>query len=233
MRNPFGFLSLVCAALLTGCSGSIDVGNPSGSGGGGSSGHGGGGGHVPGSSVGAGGDVSVSSTSGAGGAGPAECSSPDLCPVVYFAPGCALGDPGCQSGVSSGAGGAGGLDPSTESAIKCSLQKLKDHDVGAVIVIDEQASITPCGTRTEIVSFGDGTVSVLPVNYCDIGVSVGAATRHALQSPAFFDKCLASNDKVELTDCIHNVTNIESLPGATCGCRGAKDGASDGACQNW
>jgi hypothetical protein len=196
---------------------------------------------------------------GGGGAGggttPAACTDAPLCDPILLPTRCKIAGGGIHCGNSAdagtdggtgggggaggspGAGGGGGqgggnsVSPKLVANIQCALGALRDRKVGAVNLLQQDDGPAVCGTRVEIVSFGDGTASVVPVQYCDGDATVETAFHAKLQPPEFFTKCLTASDDATLLDCATNMLGA-TVAGATCECRGIHTEPLRGVCHS-
>lgn len=141
------------------------------------------------------------------------------------------GDGGTASDAGDG-GTAGGdhLSPLQAERLQCTLEALRDHREGGLTVLAAYEGSKTCGTRIEIVSFGDGSVSVLPVSYCDGDVVRGEAVRRKLQPASFFEECLASADEKTRLECLSGAVTTKNVSGGVCSCRGIAADPVRGPC---
>lgn len=179
----------------------------------------------------------------------ALCRLPPLCDPLVLPSFCRYGgesfDCGAPDGGAPEDGGAtedagapdGGVDgsllsPLQAGRLQCALEALRDRRVGGLATLVSYNGSKTCGTRVEIVSFGDGSASVLPVYYCDLDVERGKAARREIQPVAFFEECLAStNDLVQL-QCLAEAITAKAASGEVCSCRGIYADEFRGVCSS-
>lgn len=170
----------------------------------------------------------------------ADCTSPPLCDPIVVPAGCSFMKgalvcgavaPGADGGdADAGPADAGAPNPLVAARVQCALEALRDRKTGGLsLLVDDPGSKT-CGIRVEILSFGDGTASVLPVSYCDLDIVRGQAERRAVQPVKFFDDCLASTDVTKRVECLATAISTKAAPGGTCSCRGISADTSRGPC---
>lgn len=187
-------------------------------------------------------DGSSAATTG-GDPTPAICGRAALCEPVVLPSVCAGTDTsfdcsGPDGGTAGDAGapdgGADGslLSPLQAAHLQCMLEALRDRREGAVNALVAYNGSKTCGTRLEIVSFGDGSASVLPVSYCDSDVVRGKAVRREIQPVAFFEECLASTDEEKRLQCLADAITAKAVSGEVCECRGVYSDPIRGACSS-
>ena len=166
----------------------------------------------------------------------ASCTSAPLCETIGLPSACAYGtagltcsaaDAGSDAGDSDAGASVGG--PDLDARLQCALEALRDRRTGGLALLLPENGSKTCGVRVEIVSFGDGTASVLPVSYCDLDVVRGTAARRVLQPKSFFADCLASTDETTRLECLANATT-KTAAGGTCSCRGISGDKIRGTC---
>lgn len=184
----------------------------------------------------------------------ASCQHAPLCDPITLPPSCTTvaagidcsgppggaGDAGADDGGTSSdagatdAGAADGdeLSPLQEGRLQCVLEALRDHREGGLTVLAPYKGSKTCGTRIEIVSFGDGSVSVLPVSYCDSDVTRGEAVRRKIESASFFEECLASTDEKTRLECLAGAVTTKNVSGGVCSCRGIAADPIRGGCHS-
>ena len=149
------------------------------------------------------------------------------------APGGGATDGGVPDGGATDGGADGrGLSPTDAARLQCALEALHDRRKGGLTTLVAYNGSEDCGTRLEIVSFGDGSASVLPVNYCNGNVSRGKAARRQIQPVAFFEECLASMDEMKRLQCLAGAMTLKAASGETCSCRGINADPDRGLCAN-
>jgi hypothetical protein len=151
---------------------------------------------------------------------------PSFCAYVGPSFHCAAPDGGVPD---AGADGSS-LDPIQAARLQCALTALRDRRKGGLATLVAYNGSDTCGTRLEIVSFGDGSASVLAVNYCDLTVSRGQPARRKIQPVAFFEECLASTDERKQLTCLSEAITTTRASGETCSCRGIYADPDRGPC---
>lgn len=139
-------------------------------------------------------------------------------------------DAGESDAGDAGGGDAGGLSAVQLARVQCALEALRDRKVGGLALLASDQGSKTCGTRLEIVSAGDGSASVLPVNYCDLDVSRGVAARREIKPASFFEDCLASTDERTRVECLATAIAKTPANGGVCSCRGIHDDPIRGIC---
>ena len=170
----------------------------------------------------------------------ASCTSPPLCDPIGLPGTCEFSDNAIICGASTGGGtDAGDSDagpsaggPDLTARLQCALEALRDRRTGGLALLLPENGSKTCGIRVEILSFGDGTASVLPVSYCDLDIVRGTAARRVLQPVSFFEKCLASNDETTRLTCLAKAIKTISASGAACPCRGIHADKFRGFCSS-
>jgi hypothetical protein len=170
----------------------------------------------------------------------ADCSSPPLCDPIVLPAGCSfLNDaitctavaPGPDGGdADAGTADAGPPNPLLPARVQCALEALRDRKTGGLSLLMDDPGSKTCGIRVEILSFGDGTASVLPASYCDLDVVRGEGERRAVQPVKFFDDCLASTDLTKRVECLTTAISTKTASGGTCSCRGISADTFRGPC---
>lgn len=170
----------------------------------------------------------------------ADCSSPPLCDPIVLPSGCSFDSdaitcaavsPGADAGdADAGTADAGAPNPLLPARVQCALEALRDRRTGGLALLVQDPGSKTCGIRVEILSFGDGTASVLPVSYCDLDVVRGMAERRAVQPVKFFEDCLASTDDAKRLECLTTAITTKPASGGTCSCRGIHDDTFRGVC---
>jgi hypothetical protein len=171
----------------------------------------------------------------------AACGEAPLCDSFSFPASCAFVDDTitCAQG-DAGAGDAGDADagdadagapsPAVVARLQCALEALRDRKTGGLALLVPAGGSPTCGIRVEIVSFGDGSASVLPVSYCDGEIARGTAARRAIQPASFFDTCLASDDVGKRFECLAAAIQKKAASGGACSCRGIAADPDRGLC---
>lgn len=127
----------------------------------------------------------------------------------------------------------GSLLSATQAArLQCSLEALRDRKAGGLATLVAYKGSDTCGTRVEIVSFGEGSASVLPVIYCELEAERGEAVRRELQPVAFFEECLASTDEMKRLQCLADAVTTKGASGGVCSCRGIAADEIRGICRS-
>jgi hypothetical protein len=121
--------------------------------------------------------------------------------------------------------------PPTVPAARCVLEKLRDRAPGFVAIqLDVYCTATDNnGSVNELVSFGDGSVSVSHRSYLDIGATSDPSIRRELKPVSYFEGCLAGDDAGVLT-CVQSLYTDTAVDGDTCACRGGPKGSLAGEC---
>ena len=167
----------------------------------------------------------------------ASCTSAPLCEPLGLPSSCTFdtniitcgaADAGIDAGESDAGTSNGG--PDLTARLQCALEALRDRTTGGLTLLLPLDGSKTCGIRVEILSFGDGTASVLPVSYCDLDIERGTAERRALQPASFFKDCLASSDETTRLQCLANAIKKPKLGGGTCSCRGISADKVRGRC---
>jgi hypothetical protein len=167
----------------------------------------------------------------------ASCTSAPFCETIGLPGACMYGsggitcsaaDAGVDAGDSDAGPNVGG--PELTARLQCALEALRDRKTGGLALLLPENGSKTCGVRVEIVSFGDGTASVLPVSYCDQDVVRGTAARSVLQPASFFDDCLASPDETTRLQCLAGAFKKATAAGGTCSCRGISGDEIRGTC---
>jgi hypothetical protein len=171
-----------------------------------------------------------------------SCTSPPLCDPLTLPASCtfkddgitcAVGDAGTDAGESdAGESDAGPPAPVSTARLQCALEALRDGKTGGLYLLLPDHGSTSCGVRVEILSFGDGTASVLPVGYCDFSFSRGTPERRVIQPASFFEKCLADTDDARRVECIAKAITTKAASGGTCACRGIHADDARGGCSS-
>ena len=178
------------------------------------------------------GGQSTSSTSSSGGAQATSTSTGMSDPACASAALCAdvnLTDPTTCGGGSGGSAGVGGAESAGATNARCVLGKLRDRAPGYLAIRIDSGSPVPCGHVTELVSFGDGSVSISHRSYGDLAVSVDKSVREALKPAGYFEACLAYDDAAAIA-CLASLTLDAVVPGDTCPCRGNGSGPLSAYC---
>jgi hypothetical protein len=173
----------------------------------------------------------------------AACGDAPLCDPLplpsecMFADGaitCATSDAGAGDAGDPDAGDAdaGAPSPAVLARLQCALEALRDRKTGGLALLVPTGGSKTCGVRVEIVSFGDGSASVLPVSYCDSDIVRGVAARRAIQPASFFESCLASTDVQKRLDCLAAAIQPKTASGGTCACRGIAANPVQGLCSS-
>jgi hypothetical protein len=174
----------------------------------------------------------------------ASCRHAPLCdpivlPSVCAATGassfdCSGPDGGAADDAGAPDGGADGslMSPLQASRLQCTLEALRDRREGGLTVLVAYNGSKTCGTRLEIVSFGDGSASVFPVSYCDSDVVRGKAARRKIQPASFFEECLASTDDETRLQCLADAVTTKAATGEACACRGIAADPIRGECSS-
>ncbi|MEP7124411.1 MAG: hypothetical protein ABJE95_26015 [Byssovorax sp.] len=168
----------------------------------------------------------------------ASCTAAPLCDPFSLPIDCVYADDAIDcSGADAGPGDAGESDagapsPLFESRVQCALEALRDRKTGGVTLLVPDHGSKTCGIRVEIVSFGDGSASVLPVSYCDTDIVRGVAERRAIQPKSFFDDCLASPDVAKRLGCLAGAIQKKAASGSACACRGIAADPLRGKCSS-
>ncbi len=172
----------------------------------------------------------------------ASCTSPPLCDPLTLprscsfvdnAIVCAEGDAGTDAGESdAGESDAGPSAPVSTARLQCVLEGLRDRRTGGLSLLIPDNGSKTCGVRVEILSFGDGSASVLPVGYCDLDVVRGTAARRAIQPASFFEACLADTDDAKRLQCLVKAIKATTGSGGTCSCRGISADKIRGLCSS-
>jgi hypothetical protein len=153
-----------------------------------------------------------------------DCTAPD-----GGAPdGGAMDDAGALDGGADGSS----LSPLQAGRLQCALEALRDRGKGGLATLVAYKGSKTCGTRIEIVSFGDGSASVLPVYYCDTDVERGKSARRQIQPVAFFEECLASTDETKRLQCLAEAMTEKAASGGSCSCRGIHADQFRGRCSS-
>lgn len=169
----------------------------------------------------------------------ASCTSAPLCDTIGLPGACTFGtdgitcsaaDAGADAGESDAGPNVGG--PNLTARLQCALEALRDKKTGGLALLLPKNGSNTCGIRVEIVSFGDGTASVLPVSYCDLEVGRGTAARRVIQPASFFEDCLASADETTRLQCLANAIKKTTTGGGTCSCRGIAGDSIRGLCSS-
>jgi hypothetical protein len=168
----------------------------------------------------------------------ASCTSAPLCETIGFPSACTFGAAGitcsaADAGVDAGDSDAGPTSPGgpdLTARLQCALEALRDRKTGGLALLVPENGSKSCGVRVEIVSFGDGTASVLDVGYCDLDVVRGTAVRSTLKPASFFDDCLASPDETTRLQCLAGAFKKATAAGGTCSCRGISGDEIRGTC---
>lgn len=161
-------------------------------------------------------------------------SLPERCSFADDAITCAASDAGASDAGDTDAGDtdAGAPSPALTARVQCALEALRDRKTGGLALLVPTGGSKTCGIRVEIVSFGDGSASVLPVSYCDADVVRGVAARRAIQPASFFEACLASTDLSKRLDCLAAAIETKAASGGTCACRGINADPLRGRCSS-
>jgi len=168
----------------------------------------------------------------------APLCDPLVLPSFCFADGaaidCASPDGGVaeDAGTPDGGAAASPLSPLQAGNLQCALEALRDRGAGGLSLLAAYNGSKTCGTRVEIVSFGDGSASVLPVAYCDLDADRGTAVRRAIQPAAFFEECLASTDILKRLQCLSEAMTAKVASGGVCTCRGISADQFRGICSD-
>jgi hypothetical protein len=175
----------------------------------------------------------------------AACSSAPLCDpfslpaYCTFADDtitCAEADAGASDAdagdTDAGASDAGAPSPAVVARLQCALEALRDRKTGGLALLVPTNGSKTCGIRVEIVSFGDGSASVLPVSYCDADIVRGVPARRAIQPASYFESCLASTDVEKRFECLAGAIQKKSASGGTCACRGISADPVRGMCSS-
>jgi hypothetical protein len=161
----------------------------------------------------------------------ATCTSPPLCDPIILPDACSSDGTSITCEKPDAGLGESGFSGATTARLQCALEALRDHKVGGLSMLVADHGSPSCGVRLEIVSFGDGTASVLSVGYCDGVVTRGTATRRVLQSTSFED-CLASTDDRKRVACLDHLRIAKVAGGGACSCRGIHDDPFRGLCRS-
>ena len=168
----------------------------------------------------------------------AACTDAPLCDPLTFPKDCAFADGAitCTDG-DGGASDAGDTDagapsPAVVARLQCVLEALRDRATGGLALLVPTSGSKSCGIRVEIVSFGDGSASVLPVGYCDADIERGVPARHAIQPASYFETCLASPDVAKRFECLAGALQQKATAGGTCACRGIAADPLRGKCSS-
>jgi hypothetical protein len=147
---------------------------------------------------------------------------------------CAAADAGASDAGDADAGDAdaGPPSPAVLARLQCALEALRDRQTGGLALLVPTNGSNSCGVRVEIVSFGDGSASVLPVSYCDTDIVRGVAARRAIEPASYFESCLASADVAARFACLAGAIQTKAAPGGACACRGIAADPLRGACSS-
>lgn len=169
----------------------------------------------------------------------ASCTSPPLCDPFSLPGTCEFSDNAITCTASGGGADAGDSDagpsvggPDLTARLQCALGALRDRKTGGLALLLPENGSKTCGVRVEILSFGDGTASVLPVSYCDLDIVRGTAARRVLQPVSFFEDCLANNDETKRLQCLAKAIKTTAASGAACSCRGIHADKIRGLCSS-
>ena len=159
---------------------------------------------------------------------------PNECAFADDAITCAPSDAGASDAGDADAGDAdaGAPSPAVLARLQCALEALRDRKTGGLALLVPTSGSNSCGVRVEIVSFGDGSASVLPVSFCDSDVVRGVAARRAIQPASYFESCLASTDVAARFACLAGAIQTKAASGGTCACRGIAADPLRGKCSS-
>ena len=178
---------------------------------------------------------------------PATCQDAPLCDPVELPSYCAFdgasldctgpdggsvpdGGTATDAGASDAGADGSHLSPVQTARLQCTLEALRDRRAGGLTALTGSNSADLCGARVEIVSFGDGSASVLPVTFCGGSVARGKAARRAIQPVAFFEECLTSTEEAKRVQCLAKAMTTKTVSGGVCSCRGIHDDPYQGLC---
>ena len=167
----------------------------------------------------------------------ASCTSPPLCDPLTLPRSCSFVDNAIvcaegDAGTDAGESDAGPSAPVSTARLQCVLEGLRDRRTGGLSLLIPDNGSKICGVRVEILSFGDGSASVLPVGYCELDVVRGKAARRKIQPASFFEACLADTDDARRLQCLVNAIETRPASGGICSCRGISADKIRGLCSS-
>ena len=146
----------------------------------------------------------------------ALCTSAEICQEVFVEE-CCGSDCGVPMDVPCADPIITGPQQDQIDGVRCVLEAGRDRTMGRYRVSLNVFTGGDGGPMTTtIVNFGDGFAStqltVMPLG----GAMESPAVRRAFKPKAFFDDCLASNDKKKLLSCALEMNESASVAGAVC-----------------